>query len=328
MPLDPERKYYVYVWFTLDTNEIFYVGKGTRNRYKTRKRENPFFMNVLNSHECSSKIIKNNLTEQEAYDIEIATIKYYREHSRILTNVSDGGDAPPKMYGERPKKWVENMKNAQRRFYQEHPEYKVKISERMKAFFQTPEGREFQKKSIESRKSEEFKRSQSVKCKATNRTQEYRERQSKLMKEIYSSEELRDRERGGKNPRAQSVNQFNLDGTFIKEYETITQASKETGVNLARISDVARGNRKTAGGYIWKFSNDKHIHHKKRPVYKIENDKCLKPILQYTMDGDFVAEYRGIAEATRVNGFNNRTNIICNLKGRTKSAYGFVWKYK
>lgn len=326
--LDPERRYYVYVWYTLDTNEIFYVGKGTGNRYKTRKRENSFFMNILNSHECDSKVIIDNLTEQEAYETEIFYIKYYRKYSRILTNVSDGGDAPPKLYGKRPKEWVENMKKAQRRFYEEHPEYKVRASERMKVFFKTPEGKAFQRKSIESRNNEEFRKNQSVKCKAANRTQEYRERHSKLMKEIYSSEELRDKERGSKNPRAQGIKQFNLDGIFIKEYETITQASKETGVGIARISDVARGNRKTAGGYIWKFSNDKHIHHKKKAIYNIENDKCLKLILQYTKNGEFVAEYKGIAEATRINEFKNRTNIISNLKGRTKSAYGFIWKYK
>ena len=327
--LDPQKRYYVYAWYTKDTNEIFYIGKGTGNRYITRKRENKFFTNVLNSHDCDSVILKDNLSEKEAFDLEIILIEYYRKHSRILTNISDGGENPPKIYGKRPKEWVENVRKGLINAYQKNPGLREKSSERMKIFLQTDKGKEFARKSIESRRNnDEFKKSQSIKCKALNNTPEYKERHSKLMKEIYSSEELRERERGKNNPRAQSVKQLDLNGNFIKEYDTITQASKETGIGLARISDVARGNGKTAGGFVWKFSNDKNIHHKKKPVYHIENDKNLKPILQYDLNGTFIREYRGIAEATRINGFNHRTNIISNLKGRTKSAYGFVWKYK
>ena len=28
------NEYYVYEWFIVDTNEVFYVGKGKGNRYK------------------------------------------------------------------------------------------------------------------------------------------------------------------------------------------------------------------------------------------------------------------------------------------------------
>lgn len=326
--LDPQKRYYVYAWYTKDTNEIFYIGKGTGNRYLTRKRENKFFMNILNAHDCDSVILKDGLSEKEAFDLEIILIEYFRKNSRILTNICDGGENPPKMYGKRPKEWAENVRKGLIDAYQNNPELRAKSSERMKNFLQTNKGHEFARRSIESRKNEEFRKSQSIKCKAANNTPEYKERQSKLMKEIYSSEKLRERKRGKNNHRAQPVKQFSLDGNFIKEYDTITQASKETGVGIARISDVARGNRKTAGGFIWKFSNDKNIQHKTKPIYHAENDKNLKPILQYDLNGTLVGEYRGIAEATRINGFNHRTNIISNLKGRTKTAYGFIWKYK
>lgn len=326
--LDLERKYYVYAWYIKESDEVFYIGKGSGKRYLTRKRENKFFMNVLNSHNCDSIILKNNLTEKEAFDLEIVLIDYYRKRSRLLTNIADGGENPPKIYGKRPKAWRDNVSRGLIEAHKKHPEYGRLSSERMKAFLKTDAGKEFLRKSLESRSTKEFREIQSIKCKKANNTPEYRKRHSELMKKIYSSEALRDRERGKNNPRAQRVQQFDPDGTFIKEYDTITQASKETGIGIARISDVARGNRKTAGGFVWRFSNDKHIQHKKKPVYHVENDKSLKPILQYDKNGNFIQEYIGIAEATRLNGFKNRTNIICNLKGRTKSAYGFVWKYK
>lgn len=51
------------------------------------------------------------------------------------------------------------------------------------------------------------------------------------------------------------VLQFDKKGNFIEEYESIDNAIKETGI--IHISDVCRGERKTAGGYIWKYKNDK-----------------------------------------------------------------------
>ena len=49
-----------------------------------------------------------------------------------------------------------------------------------------------------------------------------------------------------------------------------------------------------------------------------------KPILQYTLDGEFIREW---PSATDV-GKEVRKNIVNCLKGRHKSAYGYIWKYK
>ena len=38
-----------------------------------------------------------------------------------------------------------------------------------------------------------------------------------------------------------------------KIYETITQASVETGINVGNIAKVCHGERKTAGGFHWEF---------------------------------------------------------------------------
>ena len=51
---------------------------------------------------------------------------------------------------------------------------------------------------------------------------------------------------------------------------------------------------------------------------------CNKPILQYTIEGEFVREW---SSATDV-GREVRSNIWCCLNGKTKSAYGYLWKYK
>ena len=328
MAYDTEPKYYVYAWYIKDTKEIFYIGKGSNKRYKIKKRENKAFMNILENNECDSEILVDNLTEEDAFQLEKVFIAYFKDISSNLTNVGEGGENPPRITGKRPKEWANKIRESQIEFYKIHPEYKEAASKRLKDFLKTDAGKAFSQKSLETRQGQEFRLAQAERCQKANRTTEYRIRQSELMKEIYKSDELRARERGANNPRAQGVRQYDLEMNFISEYSTITEAAKSLGISISRISDAARGNRKTAGGYIWKFSNDKQIRHKKKPVYNIENDKNLKPILQYDLNGNFLREYRGIAEATRLNGFKNRTNIICNLKGRTKSAYGFVWKYK
>ena len=51
------------------------------------------------------------------------------------------------------------------------------------------------------------------------------------------------------------------------------------------------------------------------------------PILQYSKSGEFIKKWLGALEVERVLGINNSHIIDC-CKGRYKSAYGFIWRYK
>ena len=51
------------------------------------------------------------------------------------------------------------------------------------------------------------------------------------------------------------VIQFDVDGSKIREFESQTVAAKETGIDRRLINRVCNGNRKTAGGFIWKNLN-------------------------------------------------------------------------
>jgi hypothetical protein len=330
MKTDRRRRYYVYVWKINDTGEVIYVGKGTGKRYLTRKRENKYFMNMVKSHDCSPEIIYDNLTEREAFDKEIETIALYRLLCHRLTNVQDGGEQPPKHDGmKRSAETRERISEGIKRAYSNSPELHRKSSERMKAFLATEEGKAFSQKSIAARNNPEFRRKLSIKCRAANNTPEYLERQSACVKAMWNDDAYKEAHSGAKNIKAQAVRQLSLDGEFIAEFDTITEASKVTGAQLSKISAVCKGRRKTAGGFKWEFVNDKHITFKNRPsAYNPDKDKCAKPILQYSRSGEFIAEHRSIADAVRANPEMSRGSIIANLKGRTKHAYGFVWKYK
>lgn len=52
------------------------------------------------------------------------------------------------------------------------------------------------------------------------------------------------------------VVQLDKEENLIREYISVNEAGRKTGVNFKNISSCCLGHRKTAGGYIWKFSND------------------------------------------------------------------------
>lgn len=81
--------------------------------------------------------------------------------------------------------------------------------------------------------------------------------------------------------------------------------------------------------------------HKKNRVKKEKikkTDMRKKTIIQYTLDGEFVAEYQSISEAAKKNGLCESNICSCckqkeipNGKGgiqRYKSVGGYIWKYK
>ena len=58
----------------------------------------------------------------------------------------------------------------------------------------------------------------------------------------------------------------------------------------------------------------------------INGKKCSLPILQFTKSGELVKEWPSVNEAYRQLGIP-QSNICHCLKGRYKSAGGFVWRY-
>lgn len=57
-----------------------------------------------------------------------------------------------------------------------------------------------------------------------------------------------------KDNRRKKVIQYNIQGKFIDEFKSVSEASKLTGCNKTSIAKVCRGERKSCGGYLWKFN--------------------------------------------------------------------------
>ena len=60
---------------------------------------------------------------------------------------------------------------------------------------------------------------------------------------------------------------------------------------------------------------------------KISQSKGVNGILQFSKDGELIAEYSSIHEAERNTGCNN-CNICKCCRGERKSAGGYIWRYK
>lgn len=89
---------YVYAHFRLDINKPFYIGIGSKPKYKrafeTKKRNN-LWGKIFNKTECDSRVIFDNLTWSEACEIEISLISHLGRidnNTGILTNLTDGGE--------------------------------------------------------------------------------------------------------------------------------------------------------------------------------------------------------------------------------------------
>lgn len=83
--------FYVYAWYNVKTKIIFYVGKGTRERYKQVRKRNRLFKKYYAENECDVKIIKYFESEQEALAYEHKHIVRLKKKGQCMCNLDDGG---------------------------------------------------------------------------------------------------------------------------------------------------------------------------------------------------------------------------------------------
>ena len=99
---------------------------------------------------------------------------------------------------------------------------------------------------------------------------------------------------------------------------------KFTPEQLQRLSDAHKGikqSKETIEKRVRKNTGKRRTN--------IQKMKRSKPVLQFSKDGKFIAEYFGVNEASRVTGLNSsHIGDCCNKKKNRKTAGGFVWIWK
>ncbi len=56
--------------------------------------------------------------------------------------------------------------------------------------------------------------------------------------------------------RLKPISQYTKDGTWIRDWNGLTEAAETLGIDRGHISGCARGRRKSAGGFIWKYPEE------------------------------------------------------------------------
>lgn len=126
------------------------------------------------------------------------------------------------------------------------------------------------------------------------------------------------------------VYQYNLNGTFVAEYPSMMEAERQTGIDNSAICACCKGVHAFTKDYIWSYEKHDRVPpiDKDKLRYERVVQKQEKPVYQYSLDGDFVASYISISNASKETDIDFRLISACCLKknGR-KMAGGFIWTY-
>jgi hypothetical protein len=115
--------------------------------------------------------------------------------------------------------------------------------------------------------------------------------------------------------------QYDLDGLFIKEWVSRAEIEKELG-HIIKISKK-NNEYKRSLNFIWKFKKSENFPKK---IDAPNNYKGLanRKVLQYDLNGDLVKIWDNTTQIKEELGLINIT-AACN--DRTKTIYGFIWRY-
>ena len=112
------------------------------------------------------------------------------------------------------------------------------------------------------------------------------------------------------------VYQYDLDGNFIKKFNSTRIAGEELNISSAHICAVCNGKRKTANGFIFKY-------YKKNKIAK-QNKK----VVQLDLNNVLIKEFSSATVAAKeLNILRTTICAICNHHTQRKTAGGYVWKF-
>ncbi|WP_028890808.1 NUMOD1 domain-containing DNA-binding protein [Tenacibaculum sp. 47A_GOM-205m] len=114
------------------------------------------------------------------------------------------------------------------------------------------------------------------------------------------------------------VFQYDLKGNLVKSYNSLTKASETVNTSKQSISRACLSTNKLYDNFYWSYIY-------KEP-FKPDTDNRKKVVYQYALNGEYVAEYLSVAEASRQTGFN-KTSIAKVCRGERNKCGNYLWVY-
>lgn len=115
-----------------------------------------------------------------------------------------------------------------------------------------------------------------------------------------------------------SICQYDKKGCLLKEFDSLSKASKETNISVGNISRCCNKEIKTIGGFIWRFSGDKFEYKNTR--------KDAKNVAQFSLSGAHIKDFKSVSEASKATGVYYSGIYFC-CKNKYNSAGGFKWEF-
>ena len=119
-----------------------------------------------------------------------------------------------------------------------------------------------------------------------------------------------------------SIIQYDLNGNFIKEWISLKEIQKTLGFCSRVLIDVCKERKISACGFVWRYKTSNYL-------LKIEIPKVSikRLLIQYDKKMNIINEFKSLMDAHKTTNVS-RTAISNNLSSLSKSAGGFIWKYK
>lgn len=231
---------YVYIHYTKDTLIPFYVGKGTyysiTNKYKrsTDTNRNLHWKNIVNKHGYITKIVDDNISEDQAFELEIFLIQEIGRKDLNLgtlcnwTNGGEGGNGI--VVSEKRKNIAKDIFSKPITQYSKSGE----IIQNFKSIKDASEVLNIQYSTIGRC------------CRGERPT-------SGGFVFRFKGEDFTK----FKNIRKRPVIQFTKSGEFINRFESATCASVSLHINVSNILQCCKHNKSYnhVGGYLWRYEN-------------------------------------------------------------------------
>ena len=120
-----------------------------------------------------------------------------------------------------------------------------------------------------------------------------------------------------------SVAQYKVDGTLVNIFSSLNEIYEKLGYYHKYIHNNLINKTATAYGYYWIFNNKDH---KTQLIEKRKIVSIYMPVVQFSLQGDYIMTYSSAREAAEKLNLNSGA-IRNNCIGKSKSSGGFQWKY-
>jgi len=348
----------VYLHKRNDTGKVFYVGIGNSTRRAFSKgSRNKHWHNIVNKCGYTIEITHTNIIWKEACSIEKYLISFFRElNGKDLCNLNDGGngnlgyvfpDDIKKKISESGKISQNNKDVIEKRIasikkYYQNPENREKNKQKQKDFYKKTENIEAaRKRTIQMHLDRpDIGEKISLSHKKRNQLPEIKEKKLLHVAKVFHSKEAKLKsletrrkpeirlklsnslkkaiEEGRLIRKGVPVLQYDKDGNFIREWNSIVEASKNLNLFQQNISTCCRGKSNICGGFIWRYKNS--------TINVLPYIKKLrgKKINQFTKDGVFIKTWNS---ANEIEKELKIYNVYLSCKNKVTHLGGFKWQY-